>query len=203
MVELIDKFAERFIREIKNVLSEKRFCNVVVSGGRTPLLMYDRLQRNDVDSIDWGRVNMLVMDERLMSSSADSNLVNLKERFIYKFDIKLHRLFHFNHKCSESREALKSHKNELSLDIGFFGMGDDGHVAGVFPNHIIIEDNVKYSYSCGYGDFTRVSMSLNYLKTIKRKILIVNSTKRKAIYWNKNLRLPVHNINFDEVIFND
>jgi 6-phosphogluconolactonase/glucosamine-6-phosphate isomerase/deaminase len=76
-------------------------------------------------------------------------------------------------------------------------MGDDGHIASIFPNSIELQK--KFIASPVYRkDFTRITLSLNIINNSKKTILWLNN-KFKSQKYNqlkfKGVKIPVNRLN--------
>jgi len=138
-IEICD-FINRFSR-LGNPLT---FC---FSGGKTPLLLFQRLSEiasHACKKANWNFVHIFWVDERCVPpDNAESNYGNA-----WKYFLKIPGLVHSNvHRIKGENDPsleVKRYSNEIlsivplknklpCFDWIFLGMGEDGHTASIFP----------------------------------------------------------------------
>ena len=110
---------------------EKR---LLVTGGRTPGSVYDRLARTD---FDWARVTITLSDERFVDpASPDSNERLVRERLL-QGQAKAARFVPLKGAgptpADDAAAVEPAIRALLPFDAALLGMGDDGHIASLFP----------------------------------------------------------------------
>jgi 6-phosphogluconolactonase len=112
-------------------------ASLVVTGGRTPGPVYDALSGAGVD---WSRVTLTLSDERWVDeASPDSNARLVRERLLTGPAAKA-RFIPLKTDAPRPEDgagAVEARLAELPwpLDAVLLGMGDDGHVASLFPRN--------------------------------------------------------------------
>jgi len=120
-----------------------KFC-VALSGGKTPVALYQRLAQSSSD-FQWAKTHILLTDERFVSrESSDSNYRMVKENILDSVDVPEENLHFFPIKetvqvsAQDFEEELKSFfevnmGGVPGLDLAILGVGEDGHTASLFP----------------------------------------------------------------------
>ena len=119
---------------------------IALSGGSTPKLLFERWADEYGDKIDWSRVHFFWGDERCVPpDDSDSNYGVAKSLFFDKAEIAedhIHRVFGE----SDPDQERSRYENEIyghveiddnaipQFDMVILGMGDDGHIASIFPH---------------------------------------------------------------------
>ena len=128
------------------------------------------------------------------------NTLNANEKLIF-YSILL--------KEKKSKECIISdviHESKLSAiesyDLCILGMGNDGHIASIFPNMSNLEEALYSKASLlnlydGYPDVSRVTMSLNEINKSDQIILLIKGEKKFNLLMDKranNDLLPVDHL---------
>jgi 6-phosphogluconolactonase len=134
--ELAQRVAERFVALASGAGRDGGRPRVVVTGGRTPKRLYELLTSPPWRAmVPWERVDVYWSDERhVPPDHADSNFGMAREALLRHLpvpDAQVHRI----RAELPADEAARIYEEELpaAFDVMLLGMGDDGHVASIFP----------------------------------------------------------------------
>ena len=77
-----------------------------------------------------------------------------------------------------------------SYDLCILGMGDDGHIASIFPNMSNLSEALHHKSSLinlndGYPDVSRLTMTLNEINKSKQIILLIKGEKKFNLLMDK------------------
>ena len=201
---LISAFIENFESEILKKKKNKKRLSFVLTGGNSPKKLYAKLAGSN---IDWSVVDFFWGDERFVSRrSKDSNFKLANDLLIKKIKIIKKNIFSINTEKLNIRSSCikydKKNKNyfkyrKIKFDIFLLGMGNDGHIASIFPN----SDTLKKKFISKpiiRKDFERITLGINIINDSKKIFLWLNN-KSKAILFHKLLKkgkeIPVNNLN--------
>lgn len=127
--------AHDVVTHLSAALRTRGQANLAVSGGRSPGLLFDELARS---RLDWARVTVTLVDERWVDPTADdSNERLVRDRLLTRhaaaatFVPLKTRADHPAEAQAERTRAL--HAVLSGADVVVLGMGEDGHVASLFP----------------------------------------------------------------------
>ena len=200
---LIDEFISNFKKDyLKNRKQKKRF-SLVLTGGESPKKLYRKLAKIN---IDWNYVDLFWGDERYVPSSSKNSNFNLAFNELIK-NIKINKknIFPINTKkiiseCSvDYSKMIKRYFNnkKINFDYCLLGMGEDGHIASLFPN----SENLYKRFIAKpviRKDFKRITIGLSIINNSKKILLWLNNKSISKIYSKikkKGKNIPVNNLN--------
>ena len=196
-----------FIRFLKKIALKKKTENkrlsLVLTGGSSPKKLYKQMS---AANIDWSNIDLFWGDERYVShQSKNSNYRLAFNEFIKKikldkkniFPIKIHKSV--SKTSAEYSLTIKKYfkYKRISFDYCLLGMGNDGHIASLFPNS---EDLRKkfITKPITRKDFKRITLGLNIINNSKKILLWLNNSSKSKIYLKlkkKGKKIPVNNLN--------
>jgi 6-phosphogluconolactonase len=198
----IDKLSEQLANDVLNIANHSiKFTNkftIVLAGGVSFSNVY-RILHNSKS--DWSKWHLYIGDERCLASG-DKNrndyLINkawLKNGLIPKKNINfIHSELGADEGAALYEEAVKEIKK---FNVVLLGMGEDGHTASLFPNHIHDKDkNIVVEKKSPKYPKNRISMSYKMLSKSNNVFkLISGPSKQNAVeLWLKGVDLPINKI---------
>jgi 6-phosphogluconolactonase len=170
--------------KIANTLNVKENFVLALPGGNSIKPILKELIK---EQIEWKKVHIFLTDEREVDPSSDqSNFNNIKENLISHIDIPEQNVHHYDPAIGiENYQSEFGNFNTIGLAI--LGVGEDGHVASLFPNHPSIE-----SVGSGYIKVTnspkppseRISLSLETLQNSDNLILLFIGENKEDAFDN-------------------
>jgi 6-phosphogluconolactonase len=129
---------EHWIHSYQRAIQQKGSFTVALSGGSTPKAIYEKLAHST--QIAWDKVYLFWSDER--SVPPDHPESNYKMAMDAGFRNKVHPAQVFRMKAESDidkhakdyEEKLQHHLIHHSMDLVMLGVGEDGHIASLFPN---------------------------------------------------------------------
>lgn len=132
---LTEALAGEVIGRLKADIDEKGEAGLAVSGGRTPVALFQTLSEAD---LDWSKVTVTLVDERWVNPDHDDSNEKLVRTHLLKNKAAAARFI--PHKtAAESPFEAESELNKVlvslpeTLTVTILGMGEDGHTASFFP----------------------------------------------------------------------
>tara|TARA_B110000037_G_scaffold217839_1_gene279692 strand:- start:606 stop:1265 length:660 start_codon:yes stop_codon:yes gene_type:complete len=181
--------------EILKIHSKKETVNIALTGGRTSKKIYKYL--NKLLEKYEKKINFYLGDERYVSYRSNlSNSFSIKKNLL-NYRNKNHKFFTPNTKNKIQHETLNYAKKINVIDILLLSLGDDGHIASIFPKSKIINSANKYIYlKNDWEKFYRISISPRFIRKIKNKFIFVEGKKKLIVFNtlrnNKNYMLPAN-----------
>jgi 6-phosphogluconolactonase len=145
--------AARLLVRIVDAQAARGLASVVLTGGRTAAAIYRALRDSPArDAVDWGRVELWWGDERFVPAGhPDRNDAQAREALLDALPLDPARVHPMpaagdaseadpeaaaQRYAAELAEAARPGTARLPhFDLLLLGVGEDGHVASVFPEH--------------------------------------------------------------------
>lgn len=142
--------AARFITKVVDLLDERESIDVCLTGGSTGIAVLAAVAANPArDGIDWSRVDFWWGDERYLPyGDAERNDAQAHDALLDALTPPAENLHPFpapgEHATIEAAaEAYAEELGDTVFDITFLGVGPDGHVASLFPDHATVRETTK------------------------------------------------------------
>lgn len=174
--------------------AQKHALNIALSGGRTPQLLFQTMA-NQFDPTTWHSLSFFWGDERLVPyDDSESNYGHFANLLIKPGIISPNQVFPIPTQEKNVEQNLIALKRLLStrlplvdgfpiFDLVILGVGNDGHVASIFPDHL---DSFKsgemaeiaFHPQTGQERLTLTGSTLNHAKEI---IFLCTGIDKKTI----------------------
>ena len=133
---LTEALAAEIIAALEDGMRRGGSASLVVSGGRSPVALFEKLSSVE---LDWRRVWIALTDERWMqTTSRDSNEHLVREHLLRNAAAKAN-FVGMKTDAAQPGDAVASSWSAIAplprpFDYLLLGMGDDGHIASLFPD---------------------------------------------------------------------
>lgn len=155
--EVMISLAEDFTKRAILAASEKVAFTVVLAGGNTPKLFFDRLVTPEfAQRIPWANIHFFFGDERYVSSdNPKSNYHMAFEHLFSKVPIPLNNIYRIPIEFGYAEDVAKEYERILRIyfmyqnalfphfDLVYLGLGEDGHTASLMPRSTVVENYCK------------------------------------------------------------
>ena len=191
--ELSQYAARSFIETANKSIKERGRFLATLSGGSTPMRLYELMGNQFQNKIDWSCVHFFWGDERCVPvDDAGNSYGQTKKVWFDKINIpdeNIHRVLSELEPDSAAKEYARTLKAFAEppfawprFDLALLGMGDDGHTASLFPNSPIDVDSPTLAVTANYQGrpANRVTLTPKVLNS-SRNIMFLVSGKSKAI----------------------
>ena len=186
---LAEKLADDVCEQLHAAIAKRGEATLVVSGGSTPTPFFKALRARD---LSWKQIKVLVADERwVMPDHDDSNEKLVREHLQPESIISLAPMMadeNLHDGAVRIEHQLKAMTNPF--DVVILGMGEDGHTASLFPNHVVLEEglNLQTSHaSLPVEDSPkpppqRITLTAKRLMNCENLILHITGDAKKSVY---------------------
>ena len=139
--EVVEALTARLVARLTEIQRDFRVPQVALTGGRIATLAYQKLAAEGASSaVDWSRVELWWGDERFVpADDGDRNAEPTLELLsgLRLSPDRVHPMLASDAELDldQAAEAYAAELADTVLDICLLGMGPDGHVASLFPEH--------------------------------------------------------------------
>ena len=128
-------FADDIAKLLSDAIASRGKASLLVSGGRTPLPLFQALCNAD---IDWSNVDVSLVDERWVDEQDDASNTKLVKQNLLVGKAAAARFVDMKSAESDAADAVLDCEARLAtmsqpFDVLILGMGEDGHTASLFP----------------------------------------------------------------------
>ncbi len=188
--EFVQKGTDFIADILKKAIASRGFAIMGLSGGSTPKPIYDAL--GERDDIDWAKVWVFLVDDRyckadspksnqfLMRMSLLRNAPIPESQLLFpRTDLPLHDCTH------EYGRVIKEMLEKGEPDLITLGMGDDGHIASLFP--MLDEDafgprNVVHNITDKFESRDRISTTFPVLSLAREAVFFLKGNAKKEVW---------------------
>ena len=177
------------------ILSNDNY-NIGLSGGSTPKEFYKLLAKNNKNQKN---ITLWTVDDRHASTESHlSNQLMIDEIFLNTSFNVLNYIFEENpHQSAEKYTELVL-SNISKFNAAILGVGEDGHIASLFPNtKAIVDDSFGFvANEVNILSKWRITSTFALLEAVEDVFLLVTGDKKSSILKEigKNNSLPVNNL---------
>lgn len=168
--------AENITELLGNIIATRGMCSIVVSGGSA---IHHTLRHLATSAVTWSSVRLYMADERCVPrEDRNRNDAMINEVLVQPVKLKSEHFYQIPAELGPHHGA-RLYARTLSdidhFDIALLGVGPDGHIASLFPNHPSIEKNERVIAVENSPKFppNRVSVGLTMLRGSTHRIVVV------------------------------
>jgi len=198
---LASAVAARLIVKIIDAQADRGWASVVLTGGRIAAAMQRAvLELPARDAVDWSRVDLWWGDERFLPAGhADRNETQAREALLDKLPLDPARVHAMppsdgpdgddpaaaaaRYAAELAAAAKPGHAELPHFDVLMLGVGEDGHVASIFPEHptaYVVDGTTMAVRNSPKPPPTRVSLTMPAITTAEEVWLIAAGADKAA-----------------------
>ncbi len=198
---LAQAVAARLIVRIIDAQAARGFASIVLTGGRIAAAMHRAVKDLPAaDAVDWSRVDIWWGDERFLPAGhADRNETQAREALLDALPLdpaRLHPMPPSDGPDGDDASAAASryadtlaaaakpgHATLPHFDVLMLGVGEDGHVASIFPEHpssYVVDGTTMAVYNSPKPPPVRISLTMPAITTAEEVWLIAAGPDKAA-----------------------
>ena len=181
-------------------IQQKKTFSLVLSGGKTPRMLYHLLGTQYAEKIKWNDVHLFWGDERWVPHHhLESNYTIAHEMLISKVSIPKENVHPmpvnartpalgaeiYEKELKQYFYGIESVEIDFTFDAVILGLGEDGHTASLFPgNPALLERNkwvVPVQAPASYPTKDRLTLTFPVINTSKNVFFLVSGEGKKKI----------------------
>jgi 6-phosphogluconolactonase len=205
--------AEKILNLIKDAINNGKDFNIAVSGGKTPVKLFQNIAGSNTDKGMWKHVNFYWADERCVPPEhPDSNFRLVYDTLLRHLDIpepSIHRIRGEDNPVSEAKRYSDIIRTNVPVEnswpffsLVILGMGSDGHTASIFPGQLELfsSDCICKNTSQPETGQQRITLTGNVINNARHIYILVTGNDKAAILarlfdqTQDNNQYPVHHI---------
>jgi len=183
--------------DLEEAIGVRQAASLVVSGGRTPLKLFEQLS---TEKLDWRKVWVTLADERWVETTAEGSNERFVREHLLTGPLADSHFVGLKNPAPTPEAGADWAWRALSrvprpFDVVLLGMGEDGHTASLFPGSLSLARALDASSQPGCvavnaltAPHARVSLNLSALLDARRIILHIEGEAKWQVY--QRARMP-------------
>jgi len=166
---LISELGDRIAKLIQiNKHKNQRF-SWLISGGRTPELLFKYLNEKWLTKLDWKLVDVFWIDERCVSPKSKDSNYGQAYRILFQYcdGISLYPIFNGGELLDDASSYQKLVCEYINIngafDFALLGIGEDGHFASLFHKRDFLNTNHVFVNQIDRHPYKRITMNITVI----------------------------------------
>lgn len=187
---LVETLAEQIADELCQAIDERGQASLIVSGGRTPAALFERLSQIE---LPWHKVWISLADERWVEPEHEASNEQLVRRTLLQNHAAAANFVPMKNAAATPEAGASQASEALAqipepFDVLILGMGDDGHTASLFPCSAELEAGLSLqaprclAVNPTSAPHPRISYSFPALKHSRHIILLITGDSKWQVY---------------------
>jgi len=178
--------AQLITEKLSTPLGYKEGFHWSLSGGSTPIGLFDFLVERYRTQIDWSSVYFYWGDERCVApNDSQSNYGMTCKHLLNHIDHQNDRVFRIKGEVDPEVEADRYHqllKAHPIMDLVMLGLGEDGHTASIFPHEIDLYSTEANAVAASHpSGQRRISMTGKMIDAATQTVFLVSGASKATV----------------------
>ena len=183
--------------QLRMAIDERGTASIAVSGGRTPIYVLPVLA---AQNIAWKQVSVTLTDERWVDPNHDDSNEKLIRRRLMTGDAGSVSFSGFKNAAKTPEKGWRTcedslHQFPFPLDVVFLGLGEDGHIASLFPGNVHQNSQqLCVAVPAPDGSSPRMSLTPAAILDARHIMLILSGARKRTVYEQAKRPGPVEDL---------
>ncbi len=170
---------------VKEQCRHKRILRVAVSGGESPIPVYEALAHSK--SVPWSRIQLYLVDERMVPLNSDESNYKMIQNHLVEPAGNARKFYHYNTrepitKLMAQYQAMLELFEPPLFDLVILGLGTDGHTASLFSHSPALHESrrlVMHTVRPGAEPQDRLTLTFPAILSSEKIVFLIQG-KNKA-----------------------
>ena len=202
----LSRAAAEFIAQLAEArIKERGIFTFVLSGGTTPRLLYEELAKEPHASrVDWQHTHLFWGDERFLPPDhPESNFALAFESLISEVDVPPGNIHRIPTEIGSIQAVVEGYEKSLraffpaaigseekpyfpTFDLVLLGMGQDGHIASLFPGDAALEEKERWVVAVDGVNASppvpRITLTLPAINKARNVIFLAAGSNKREVF---------------------
>lgn len=193
MSEIAETGAQQIAELLVDAVMVRKVAHLVLAGGRAAVPVIHALAEHS--EVPWSKTHLWWGDERLVpASDPDRNDGQVESALAKMTGAHVHRMptSAAQEPAAAYQAELRAHLANNSFDVVMLGIGEDGHVASLFPGRYDPDDpaEVREVSDSPKPPARRLTLTLSRLNNTRHLFLIASGPQKRSAIASARLQDP-------------
>ncbi|MES2430023.1 MAG: 6-phosphogluconolactonase [Bacteroidota bacterium] len=192
-IALSHAVANLIVFESNKAIQQKGYFTIALSGGSTPKILFELLAQPPYkNNIAWKKTIITFGDERYVAPTSEESNYKMAYDALLKhvpvsnkniLGIKTTKITPIESAKLYEQEIKKHISTKAPFDLVLLGIGEEGHIASIFPGSKLITD-IKHWVQNVWAEekqMDRISFTLPFINQAKNIAFLVSGESKKKI----------------------
>ena len=189
--KVLDFCVVHFLDEAVMALNERGRFAVALSGGSTPKMFYEALtEEESASKLDWTKIGLFWSDERAVAPDHPDSNYAMAMHYFSKPPFNQAKVFRMQAEREDRDQAAIEYEEEIRhfcpdarLDLVYLGLGEDGHIASLFPetDALLVKDKLVVANFVPKLNSWRMTLTYEAINSARNIVVLVVGKKKAKI----------------------
>lgn len=180
-----------FVDEANFAIDQHGNFAIALSGGSTPKKFYEALaQSEEAKELDWKKIGLFWSDERAVPPTNPESNYHMAMQYFGKPPFNQAKIFRMQAEREDREQAAAEYEAEIKqfchegrFDLVYLGIGEDGHVASLFPGTqaLQVKDKLVVANYVPALKTWRMTLTFTCINQARNIVVIATGAKKTKI----------------------